>query len=56
MVNINSQWIYRLTEGEIACARHERVKDVQMWSILREALTYFYFVLLLWVIVYSNRD
>ena len=48
--------INRLTPGEIACAHQERLKEVQMWSIIREALTYFSFLSLLCIIVYSNQN
>ena len=48
--------IERLNEGEIAHARHQRLKEVHMWSILREAFTYLGFLSLLFVITYSNRS
>ena len=46
----------RLTKYEIADARYQRLKDVKMWLIIREALTYLCFLIFLGVIVYSNRD
>jgi polycystin 1L2 len=46
----------RLTKYELADARYRRLKDVQMWSIIREALTYFCFFAFLCVIVYSNYN
>jgi hypothetical protein len=46
----------KLNRDEVADARHRRLKDVQMWSIIRETLTYFSFLIFLCVIVYSIRD
>jgi hypothetical protein len=46
----------RLNANEIAYARSIRLKEIQMWSIIREALTYFGFVIVLYLITYSNRD
>ena len=43
-----------MTEGELIYARQERWREVQMWSIIREALTYLGFFILLCVITYSN--
>ncbi len=45
-----------MDRDEVADARHRRLKDVQMWSIIRETLTYFSLLIFLCVIVYSNRD
>ena len=46
----------RLTPGELANARRLRLREVLMWSIVREMLVYLCFVLLLSVIVYSHCD
>jgi heme/copper-type cytochrome/quinol oxidase subunit 2 len=46
----------RLTKYEIVDARYRRLKNVQMWLIIREAFTYICFLVFLCVIVYSNRD
>lgn len=46
----------RLTKEEIDFARFQRLKDIHMWSIIYETLTYICFLLLLFVIVYSNRN
>ncbi|CAF3897839.1 unnamed protein product [Rotaria sordida] len=48
--------VNRLTEDEIAYARNQRLKEMKMWSITRETLTYLCFLLFLGVIIYSNRD
>ncbi|CAF4438772.1 unnamed protein product, partial [Adineta steineri] len=48
--------INRLNENEIANAREERLKEIQMWAIIREFLIYFIFVILVFVITYSNRE
>jgi len=32
------------------------MKEIKMWSIIREFLTYLCFLLFLYVIIYSNRD
>lgn len=36
--------------------REKRLKEIEMWSIIREVVIYFVFLLLLFVVVYSNRD
>jgi hypothetical protein len=48
--------VNRLTKYEIAYERYRRLKDIQIWLIIREALTYLCFLIFLCVIVYSNRD
>jgi hypothetical protein len=45
-----------LNEAEVACARRRRLKELHMWSIIREGLTYFIFLLVLYVLIYSNRN
>jgi hypothetical protein len=45
-----------LNEAEVACARRRRLKELHMWSIIREGLTYFSFLLVLCVLVYSNQN
>jgi polycystin 1L2 len=46
----------RLTEGEIVSARQQRLKEIHMWSILREIFTYLCFLILLYTITYSNQN
>ncbi|CAF1191151.1 unnamed protein product [Adineta steineri] len=46
----------RLTEDEVASARQERLKEIHMWSIIREISTYFCFFILLCTITYSNQN
>ncbi|CAF3869870.1 unnamed protein product, partial [Adineta steineri] len=48
--------INRLNENEIANARDQRLKEIQMWSIIREFLIYFIFAILVFLITYSNRE
>ncbi|CAF1181508.1 unnamed protein product [Adineta steineri] len=48
--------INRLNENEIANARDQRLKEIQMWKIIREFLIYFIFALLVFIITYSNRE
>ncbi|CAF1549867.1 unnamed protein product, partial [Adineta steineri] len=46
----------RLEEGEVAFAREQRLKHVQMWAIIREILNYVGYLCLLYVIIYSNKN
>ncbi|CAF1263903.1 unnamed protein product [Adineta steineri] len=48
--------INRLNENEVAYARDQRLKEIQMWTIIREYLIYFIFAILVFVITYSNRE
>ncbi|CAF4085458.1 unnamed protein product, partial [Adineta steineri] len=50
------QSISRLNENEVAYARDQRLKEIQMWAIIREYLIYFTFAILVFVITYSNRE
>ena len=40
----------------MSCARDQRLKEIQMWSIIRETLIYLGFLSLLYVVVYSNNQ
>ncbi len=60
---LHSNQLYRprirancLNEAELVCARYHRLKQIHMWSIIREIFLYLCFLSLLSVIVYSNRD
>ena len=44
----------RLNQAELAYIRDRRLKEIQMWSIIREIFTYLTFLTLLYVITYSN--
>ncbi|CAF1313923.1 unnamed protein product [Adineta ricciae] len=44
----------RLNQAELAYIRDRRLKEIQMWSIIREIFTYLTFLALLYVITYSN--
>ncbi|CAF1460939.1 unnamed protein product [Adineta steineri] len=48
--------INRLNENEVAYARDQRLKEIQMWAIIREYLIYFIFAILVFIITYSNRE
>ncbi|CAF0846743.1 unnamed protein product [Adineta steineri] len=48
--------INRLNENEIIYARDQRLKEIQMWTIIREFLIYFIFAILVFVITYSSRE
>ncbi|CAF4320428.1 unnamed protein product, partial [Adineta steineri] len=45
----------RLNQDEIISARDRRLKEVYMWSILREIFIYICFLSLLCIVTYSNR-
>ena len=58
----NSSYIYRsskgidrLNQGELAFARQQREKEVQMWSIIHEFVIYVIFITLICLITFSNR-
>jgi hypothetical protein len=46
--------VSRLNKGELTWLRDERVKELKMWSIIREIFTYFCFLSLLYAVTYSN--
>ncbi|CAF0947824.1 unnamed protein product [Adineta steineri] len=48
--------INRLNENEIAYARDQRLKEIQMWKIIREFLINLIFAILIFVITYSDRE
>ncbi len=45
-----------MNEAEVACERNKRLKELHMWSIIREILIYISFLLVVCVITYSNSD
>jgi hypothetical protein len=47
--------VTRLNDAEVAAAREERRKEIQMWALIREASTYVCFLLLLILLIYPNR-
>ncbi|CAF1423607.1 unnamed protein product, partial [Adineta ricciae] len=47
---------HRLNEEEIVYLRHQRLKHMQMWAIIREVVLYLCFISFLYVVIYSNRD
>ena len=52
----SSKQVNRLNEGEIVYARQQRLKTVQMWSIIKEFVSYSIFLILICLITFSNRD
>ncbi len=46
----------RLTKGEVACARQQRLNELKMWSIIREIFIYSCFLSLLYIVTYSNHQ
>lgn len=45
----------RLDETELELARQDRLKEIRMWSVIRETLTYLIFLSLIFAITYSHR-
>ncbi len=45
-----------LNKAEVACAREQRLKEIQMWSVIREIFIYFCFLSLLYIVTYSKRQ
>ena len=41
--------------GELAFAREQRLKEIQMWTIIREFSIYAIFIILISLITFSNR-
>ncbi|CAF4285211.1 unnamed protein product, partial [Adineta steineri] len=61
-MKVNSLFLYRspiranrLNKGEITFARDQRLKEIYMWSILREIFIYSCFLSLLCIVTYSNH-
>ncbi len=46
----------RLSEHELANARADRLKEIQMWQIIKKFFIYFCFLSMICVISYSNVD
>ena len=46
----------RLNEAEVMRARNQRLKELHMWSIIRESFIYISFLIVLCFFTYSNRD
>jgi hypothetical protein len=46
----------RLTKYEVEEARSRRLRNIQMWSIIREILSYLFFLWIIYAISYSNRN
>ena len=47
---------HRLEDHEVAQARAARLREVQMWNIIRELLTFFCYLAMLYTITYMNVD
>lgn len=48
--------MHRLTRDEVDQARYHRLKQVKMWSIIRELVSYCCFIWMIYVVSYSNRN
>jgi hypothetical protein len=46
----------RLNEAEVVSARHQRLKEIHMWSIIRETFIYLLFLSSLFILTYSNQN
>ena len=44
----------RLGQGQVAWARQQRLKEIEMWSVIREFAAYFIFLSLLFLLTYST--
>ncbi|CAF1253004.1 unnamed protein product [Adineta steineri] len=54
LISNSSKRITRLNENEVAFLREQRLKEIQMWSIIREFIIYAIFLALLFVIAFLN--
>ena len=52
----SSKGIDRLNKEELAFAREQRTKEIQMWSIFWEFVIYAVFIILICLITFSNRE
>lgn len=50
-----SKHINRLDKIDLAYARQERLKTIEMWSIIKEFVLYLIFLVLIYLITFSNR-
>ena len=48
--------IKHLDKAELASARNHRLKELRMWSVVREVVTHVCFLSMLCVSVYSNMN
>ncbi|CAF1068198.1 unnamed protein product [Adineta steineri] len=46
----------RLNESELACIRDQRLKEIRMWEIIREIVFYFFCLILIYLITYTNMN
>lgn len=46
---------HRLNAVSVEHARRQRLQEIQMWTMLREICVYLFFLLLLYLVTYSNR-
>lgn len=45
-----------LSEHEVIHARQDRLKEIEMWSIIRRCISYLVFLSLISTIIYSSRE
>ncbi|CAF1416666.1 unnamed protein product [Rotaria sordida] len=55
-ISQSTKYINRLNRNEVAYAREQRLKEIQIWSIIREFIIYLIFLILICLITYLNRD
>jgi hypothetical protein len=48
--------VHRLNDGELVWARNQRMKEMQMWLIIREIISYCSFLILISLVTYSNLN
>ncbi len=48
--------MHPIDEEFLELLRYARQKEVEMWSIVRELIGYFFFILIIYLISYGNRD
>ena len=62
-----SEWIHKTKKGRgrmmdpideetLDAIRAERIKEIEIWAIVRELLGYIFFVVIVFIISYGNRD
>ncbi|UJR25703.1 hypothetical protein I4U23_007054 [Adineta vaga] len=54
--NRSSSRVNRLDDGEVDWARNQRLKEIHMWAIIREVAIYIWFLSLLYIVIYANRN
>ena len=53
---LDRETFFPVDEQLVELMRRDRVSEVEMWSIVRELLSYCVFVTIVYIISYGNRD